>query len=179
MIRKFQLVLAILILAGLASAAYAQYEDDGPSKFGFRIIGFMPSDGNLESLKSLWIGPALDWHISFDEDSKPDQILTLGLVGSGDGPIKATEEFVSYTRINRTPISDSRVHYAGYGGGINRVGIRTSGIDDKSFKLSAHVLYGQEFNDIYYAELRFDITPKWRDASWGGVFLSVGTRVSL
>ena len=179
MTRKFQLVLAVLILASMVSVAYAQYEDDGPSKFGFRVVSFMPSDGDLKSLKSLWIGPALDWHISFDEDGKPDQFLTLGLISSGDGRVKATEEFLTYTKINRTPISDSRSHYTGFGGGINRVGIRASGFEDKSFKLSAHVLYGQEFNDIYYAEIRYDITPKWRDASWGGLSLSVGTRVSF
>lgn len=178
-IRNIRLFIAILLITGLASAAIAQYEDSGPSKFGIRIINFLPIDSNLKDLKSLWMGPALDWHLSFDEDGRPERLMTLGLIDSGDGYLKASEEFLTYTKIDRTPVSDNKSRYTGYGGGIHRLGLRTYSFDGNALRPSVHALYGQEFNDTYFAEIRVDLIPKWKDANWGGIYLNIGSRISM
>ncbi|MEN6520023.1 MAG: hypothetical protein ABFD46_02585 [Armatimonadota bacterium] len=179
MVRNIRLFLAVLLIAGLASAAIAQYEDDKPSKIGIGLINFLPMDSDLKDLRSMWMGPVIDWHLSFDEEGRPDRLVSLGFIDSGEKYIKASEEFATYTKINRTPISENRSRYIGYGGGIHRLKLRTYGYDDGTFKPSVHALYGQEFNDIYFAEIRVDLLPKWKDADWGGISLNIGTRISL
>ena len=185
MARKIQVILVVLLLLGSMSAAVAQFGDEGPSKFGIRLMSFMPMSGQPRDVKSVWLGPAIDWHLNRDEDGRPLSYLTLGLLSSGQGSRKASNNFLTYTRINRRPISEGRSHYAGYGAGVYRLGYRRDrtyydpGINDSGFQFGIHALYGQEFKDTYFAELRIDLMPKWRDAEWGGIFLSVGSRVSM
>ena len=173
--RTTWVVVAILLLVVSISAAFANADDDRYSKLGLRVISFIPFDGNLKDVKSAWLGGALDYTIKSDDDGRPLSYLSLTFVSTGDDYPKLSQDSLTYTMLNRKPISDSRSHYFGYGGGVNRIKAPAG----STTQPTVHVLYGQEFKNNYFAELRIDLHPEWKETQWSGIYLNVGTRVSF
>lgn len=178
---KIQTLLVVLLVVGALWPACAQYEEERPSKFGIKLVGFLPSGSKLRHIGSPWFGPAVDWYLRFDEDGRPTSYASVGLLGSGSGYVEASNYPVTYTKLHRRPISITRSSYTGYGAGIYRLNYRVSGyLNDTTWLPGLHVLYGQEFSDSYFAEVRFDWLPtKWRTQSWGGIYLNIGMRISM
>ncbi len=176
-----RVALAAAALAVFAVPALHAAEDENPSRYGFRLLSYAPSDGDLrEDTKSTWFGPGLDWYIERDEDELPTRIATLGYVSSGDDLVlRARICPLTYTKISRTPISASRNRYVGYGAGIYLLRLRQFDVSSTSFKPGVHGMYGQEFGGNYFAEVRLDLVPSFENYSWSGVSLNIGTRVSL
>jgi hypothetical protein len=175
MIRTTLVVVVILLLIGSISAASASFGDDRNSKFGFRVQSFIPFDDSLKDVQSVWFGGALDYTVKADSDGRPLSYLSLSFVSTGDDYPKLSEDSLTYTMLRRKPISDSRSHYIGYGGGIYRIKAPAGSTTQPSI----HVLYGQEFKGNYFAELRLDLHPEWRETQWSGIYLNVGTRISF
>ena len=187
MIRKLLVVFIAALLIASMSTSFAQFNEEGPSKFGVKLMNFIPMDSFLKNLNSIWIGPALDWNLKYDEDEKLLSYLTLCIMSSGDGSNKASVTFVSYTKLNRTPISDTRSRYTGVGIGLYDLkyqGIvynsNTLDYEDysvQSYKPGIHLLYGQEFKDTYFAEIEVNLMQGWEGVNWGGVFLNIGIKL--
>lgn len=176
MTKKILIVLTTVLLITSAMSAYAQFSEDKPSKFGFRLVTFMPANSDLRNIKSTWFGPAIDWHLKLDEDNRPKSYLSLTLLNPGeDAPYKPSSNSLSYTRLQRKPISESRSHYMGYGAGVYK--LKVGKLD--GYQAGIHGLYGQEFHDTYFAELCFDYVPDKFGVNWSGIMLSVGTRISM
>lgn len=187
-IRKLQLVAIALLVFGSVSAVFAQYEEERPSKYGIRAMSFMPMGGKLQDQSSLWYGAGIDYYLSKDEEERPTRYITLTFLGSGDGRDRSSMNSLTYGRIKRTPISDSRTRYTAFGAGIYNLKYHDESpgmfggliiTDESTFKPGIYGVYGQEFNDAYFIELRVDLLPEWQDTSWIGVGLTLGTRISL
>ena len=183
--RRIQAALVILLLLAAASSAFAQYEEDKPSKFGIRVMNFLPLGGKLRDIESVWLGPAIDYHQRLDEDGRPVSLVSFGMMSSGDGPERASEVQITRTRLRRTQFAETRSRYTGYGLGLYRLAHRRSAswarpaVDEASIKPAIHLIYGQEYKDAYFAEIRLDMLPKWQNMNWNGIYLCIGTRITL
>lgn len=182
MIRKLLVILIVLFVIGSMPTASAQYNEEGASKFSASLTSFYPMNSQLKGLGSIWLGPALDWNLKRDEDEKPLSYLTLGLLSSGDGLSKASETFITYTQLKRTPISDTRSSYTGIGIGMYSLSYKDesnplSRVSVQSYKPGIHILYGQEFNEAYFAEIKVNLMQSWEDVNWSGIYLSLGIRL--
>jgi hypothetical protein len=189
MTRKILIVLIGILMLSFAGSAFAQFSDDRPSKFGIRLVSFVPMSSDLKDAKSVWFGPSVDWHLKLDDDNRQKSYLSVTLLNPGDdSPYKPSNNSLTYTRIHRKPISQTRCHYLGYGAGIHKLEyhgmkqvspVMAVPVNSSGYQLGIHGLYGQEFNDTYFAELRFSFLPKKDDVDWSGIYLSVGSRISL
>lgn len=182
--RKVQAALVVLLLFGVVSAALAQYQEEKPSKFSIGLMNLLPMGEKLRGLKSMWLGPLLNFHLKRDEDDRPVTLLTFGIAGSGDAPEKASEMQITYTRLRRTVFAEGRSKYIGRGIGVYRLTYHKhmpwqTPVDATAYRPGVHVLYGQEFRDAYFAEIRLDLLPSWRGWSWTSICLNLGTRTSL
>lgn len=180
MIRAIQAGLVALFIISALPPSHAQYTDEGPSKFGIKLMNFVPMDGNLKDVKSVWTGIGLDYYLKMDEEGRPTAVASFGVMSANNGGLDVSNYPITYTRLRRYPISATRSKYNGYGVGVYRLKLELAGIaSDSSYQPGMHAIYGQEFGDSFFAEIRADLLPKWRDSRWGGVFLNIGTRLSL
>jgi hypothetical protein len=176
-----------LMVIGAIAPAMAQFDEERPSKVGLRVVNFIPMDSELRDLKSLWLGPAIDWHLKLDKDNKPISYVTLGMLSSGNGNNKANSIPITYTRVHRKTISPTAARYFAYGAGLDRVRTHflrvksssVSVVEGSAFLPEVHAVYGREFSSAYFAELEMSMLPKWKDMNWGGIYLTVGSRVTF
>jgi len=179
MIRKFVVLLVILLMVGMLSSAFAQYEEDKPSKYGIRVVGFVPFEPALKDLKAPWIGAGADWYLKYDEDGYPTSYISIFMLSASDLSTRASIVPITYTRLNRKLISPSRSSYFGYGVGINRLEAKSGGVQNTTLTPSIHALYGQEFGNGIFIELGTELRSNWSNVNWSGWFLSIGSRISM
>lgn len=192
MTKKLQAVIITLTVIGaVVPASAGQYaNEDQASKFGIRVVNFIPLSSRLRSQRSMWMGPAIDWNLSLDNQNRPSSYLTFGNVSSSSqGSEKASLLPLSYTRISRNTLSPTQTSYFGYGAGISRAKVNLWRTDSKThfptlingsaFLPGAQLFYGREFNNAYFAEIQLSLLPKWKGDNWSGISLNVGTRFGM
>ncbi len=186
MTQRTLFALIVLIAFCLAPSVFAKLEDDGPTRLGFHIVTFNPLGDVPKNIKSNWMGLAADWHRKWDEDGNPTQYITLGYAGTGrDSGRTGSEIMLTQTKLHRRPVTDTRTSYMGYGYGLYWLELTQPGsfmsptIHESAFRPGIHILYGQEFKQSYFAEIRMDLQPNFLGSQWGGIYLNFGTRLSL
>ncbi|MBI2843279.1 MAG: hypothetical protein HYX78_07740 [Armatimonadetes bacterium] len=177
----FSVLVGVLLLGTVP--ARAQLGDERPAKFGLKLIAFFPRDNEIRDIESTWLGVGFDYYLKRDEDGKPTRYVTLGLLNSGDGFFKANQDPLTYTILRRRNISPKRSSYKGFGAGAYRLRVKLARagrlVDDSTYMVGVHAIYGQEFYGSYFVELRVDYIPRWKDVDWGGISLNIGTKVSF
>lgn len=177
---KFFAGIAALLMLATIPAAYSQYEDDKPSKIGIRLTNYMPQSQAARELKSIWMGPAFDYHLTYDKSDKPTSYLSLCILScSGSNDQSLSENQLTYTRLHRFGNNENRSTYIGYGAGFYQLNYDLRGWNQSKIQPGIHALVGKEFNDCYFAEFRTDLIPSWRNMQWSGISLNIGTRISL
>jgi hypothetical protein len=174
---------AITILAAVVPAL-AQFDDDRTSKVGIRVVALTPAASELRKLNAVWFGPQFDYNLKFDKENRVTDIVTLGSVTSGDKDQKASVTPLTYTHITRKGSSENSTSYFGIGAGVVlakiRV-IRTDSIgypilvDDKAYLPEAHLVYGRDFRNVYFAEIQVNLSRTWKDDNWSAISLNIGT----
>ena len=177
--RKIAAIFVVLLIFCTVSSAFAS-DDDRPSKYGLRFLLFRPVDGDLRNVTdSNWIGAGVDIYLKKDEDDRPTRYVSLGYVSSGDGFVKGKIYPLTYTIVNRRPISADRNSYRAIGAGIYSLKLESPSLSRSSFKPGLNLAYGQEVKDTYFGELRVDLIPEFETFQWTSISLNIGTRVSL
>lgn len=190
MIRKLQATLIIISVIGAALPAAAQFTDeDKPSKYGIRVVNYVPFSSELRNLRADWMGPALDYHLKLDAVNRPTSFLTLGTVStSNSANEKASMVQLAYTRLGRKAITPDKSSYMGFGAGLYMTKLKVvrqkpnsfpQFIDDSTFLPGVNAFYGREFGNAYFVEAQVNILPKWKGDNWSGIMLNLGTRVTL
>ena len=186
--RKLTLALVIMAATVVVAPVLAMQDEDKPSKIGIRLAVVSPLDSNLRNLKSIWMGPAFDYHLKMDKENRPASYVSLAIIRSGNQNSfqKGSITPLTYTMIKRRRINENQLRYLGFGGGIcsvsirdvRRVGINTVFIDGSTYLPELHGVYGREFN-AYFAEVQLNYMPKWKGDNWTFISLNVGTRFGI
>ncbi|MCL5104300.1 MAG: hypothetical protein M1133_09320 [Armatimonadetes bacterium] len=197
--RLFTAILAIVFIAILSSATFAQYEDRERGRFGIRFIDFRPSNSVLKSVNANWIGPSLDYNLFFDKLDRPTWVISLGWLSESSGSGSGRYVPVTATYLKHLSDVEGKGFYIGAGAGVyynkvdtsieetiivggqsQRVAFATSGSQNK---FGVNLLGGYEFG-AWYAELRYDKMGKLSMSrgpgiDFSGLTLSFGTRMAF
>ena len=189
-----RIVIIVAILAGFSASALAQYESADKARIGIGLALARPSDPALANIKGTWMGVNIDIHVTYDENQRPNGILTLGWFGNAAGASNATLFPMKATYIKRFGQSEFGGWYVGGGPDLYFARYKTFDFDpiqrdfvsadDSGIKLGLGLVFGLEFGGAWYAEARYDKIGAIDRANGNTVGLSgftitLGTRVGL
>lgn len=181
------IVICTLLLVFIGFPAVAQYEVDDRDKVGLRLGLFRPSDSDLQDIGKLWMGPVVDWYLKHDEQDRPVRFLSAAILAEDKDFVrnettKVLLAPITYNWIKR--YSESERHwYAGGGVGLCfmkfKIDSYARNISDSSLKVGFKLIGGYNINEHFFAEMHYDLLPKWQTVNWSGLSIQVGTRTSF
>ena len=182
------LVLALAFTIIFSSAAFAQYESNDKSLFGLRLSNYRPSGADLSSLESNWLGPTLDYHLSFDSSDRPVNIISLSILNAGNNQTTAKLASLVATKLKYLGNDSNNPWYIGTGIGVYKTSYeafdfgRFIQVTDDGLKYGFSLTAGKQFSNVWFSELRYDKIGKLKtsisgDIDFSGITISVGTRM--
>ena len=185
--RKPLWVYALVILLTLAagSQAFAQYDEDRPSKLNIRFGVYRPSGSKLRAEGgSVWKTFGFDYTAQFDQLGRPRGQFSLESAAESKGRFKGRLTSVQYTRfLRKKSSSNSRGFYLGAGTGVFLASERLEGTwfeppeKESGTKLGFSAVGGYDFNANWFAEVRYarigELAP---GVDFSGLSLVIGAR---
>jgi hypothetical protein len=164
----------------LSAAVCAQWKDDQTSRLGIGISFYMPGDSVLStSIGSAWFGPNLSYNLKFDEQARAVSVMNLGFYGKEQKTNKGTLIPLTYSAIKHFGKDQSNWYT---GGGVGAYFVKLDEIAGTSAKqkFGFHAIGGREFGNGAFAEVRYDLIPRWGDRiGLSGLTVSAGIHQSF
>ncbi len=179
--------LFVLLVVGAAPQAFAQYDEDRPSKLNIRFGVYKPSGSKLRSEGgSMWKTFGFDYTVQFDQLGRPRGQFSLETAAESKGRFKGRLTSVQYTRyLHKT---SRRPHGLYFGTGVG-VFMASERLEATFFdppekvsgtKLGFSAVGGYDFNANWFAEVRYARIGKLApDVDFSGLSLVIGARQLL
>lgn len=180
--KKLIIVVAVAMLLCLlfSAMAFAQYDEDQPSRLNLRIGLLKPTDSLTKSAtNSKWSLEELTYDVKGGETGHPKYQLSLGLLSpfsiSGTSMIK-----VGVDRMFWKPTKGDSSLFFGVGGGL----YKTRALGKTKLNTGAELFLGYSFHDAYTLEVRDLIVSPMTigsgtsafDLNFSGLMMCVSTR---
>ena len=184
-------VCAAVLICIVSSSAFAQFETSGQSHWGLRMMNYRPSSGEFSGLRRDWLCPAIDYNLKFDDKDRPTRIISLAWFSESNYMKQAKLQPLTYTIIRHSSKGDEmKGWYRGIGLGLYKCRYNTIDLlgggwaNSSSTNIGVCLLAGYDFNEAWFAEVRYDMAgsvsnPVAGSVSFNGIALSVGTHVAL
>ncbi|OFX17901.1 MAG: hypothetical protein A2Z18_00850 [Armatimonadetes bacterium RBG_16_58_9] len=182
-LRTVTIAYALVLAIAFASAAAAQYESSDRSRIGLKMSVFRPTGSDLKTMNDNWLGPVLDYNVSFDEFDRPRTIVSIGSFSEQGQYTEASVIPITATYFKRFGEDKDSAWYVGGGLGLYITKFKYVYLnEDKNKILGYHISAGREFS-VYYVDLRLDLVNKMLyegvDISFSGWTLSLGSHYTF
>ncbi len=185
--RALIVISAAVLVIVIASAATAQYQSSDRSRVGLKLALFRPSGGILSGINSTWLGPGMNYNVSFNEYDRPNMLVTASWFGESGSSVRASIIPITVSYFRRFQENRDGCWYVSGGPGLYFTKFEFlsgfSWVETADTKLGFHISAGREIS-VYYADLRFDFVDKLSvtgggDVSFSGWTFSLGTHFTF